>query len=323
AYATASASRELGLRGPAPDVVALMLDKGRLRQALSETLGGAHDFAVAASAEATMAAAKRLRSPWVVKPLVGDKCRGVSFIAHAEDMPLGYKRASAQSAGPGVLVEEYVQGDEFVLDGVVCGGALHALCVSMRMRPAPPMLHDLGMLAPVVQSVAEPVNEYAQCVVRALGYDDGPVRLELVHSGEGFHVIEASPCVCGGRLETDLARVTSGMGAIEATLSMGAGADWSLPASRKQAAALLWMPARSGVVEEIRGLDEARAIEGIADVEVNAAPGDWIGHLAIRHSHERIGYVLAAGTTSEEALAAAREALKRCEAVTRATISAG
>lgn len=323
ALACAQACRELGLPGPLPEAVRRMLDKGLMREALRETNTDVQRFAVVDNPDAARTEAKRLRPPWVIKPATGDRQCGVSFIAYADDLPIGYMRARAQSRDGRVLIDEYVQGEEFVVDGIVRGGVLDPLCVSSRLRPAPPMLHDLGMEAPVAANAASPLIAFGERVVAALGYDDGPVRIEVVGSGGAMHTIEVSPVLCGGRLETDLGRVAHGADAIDAALLACTGADAPRPEVRERGAALLWIPARSGVVEAVRGVDAARAAPGVVEVEVNARAGDWIGHALIRQTNERIGHVVAEGIAAEEAMAAARLALERCTVETRPTLAVG
>ncbi|MFA6242384.1 MAG: ATP-grasp domain-containing protein [Candidatus Hydrogenedentales bacterium] len=323
AFGCAIACRGCGLPGPDPDAVRRMRDKGQMREALAGSQAEPCGFAVVASAVEAVAEAKRLRAPWVVKPAMGDRCRGISYIAYAEDMTLGFKRAFAHAVNERVLIEEYVEGDEYVLDGTVAAGELHARSVAIRLRPQPPLLHELGLVAPAGEAVAEALVQAGQHAVDALGYERGPIRIEIIVNARGAHVVEASPCVCGGRFETDLARVAKGVELLDDALLACIGDDTPKPAAHERGAALLWIPARSGVIEEMRGFDEARAVAGVVNVEASARVGDWIGHVLVRQTHERIGHVIAGGVTSEEALAAARDALARCEVVTRQTISAG
>ncbi len=61
-----------------------------------------------------------------------------------------------------------------------------------------------------------------------------------------------------------------------------------------------------GVLQEVGGLDEARALEGVLDACVYRAPGWRFGKL--RRGNDRAGYVLARGDGRDEALARADRA---------------
>ncbi|HEY7149545.1 MAG TPA: hypothetical protein VH420_08870, partial [Gaiellaceae bacterium] len=55
-----------------------------------------------------------------------------------------------------------------------------------------------------------------------------------------------------------------------------------------------------GVLEEVEGADEARAVEGVQDVRVYREPGHVFG--PFRRGADRAGAVLAIGDSREEAL---------------------
>ena len=61
------------------------------------------------------------------------------------------------------------------------------------------------------------------------------------------------------------------------------------------------------MVRTIAGVDRARALPGVVDVGVDAAPGEDVAPL--RSSRDRAGHVVAQGSTRAEAQAAATRAL--------------
>ena len=63
-----------------------------------------------------------------------------------------------------------------------------------------------------------------------------------------------------------------------------------------------------GVLEEVEGTDEARAVEGVQDVRVYREPGHVFG--PFRRGADRAGAVLAVGDSREEALQRAEEAAR-------------
>ena len=84
-------------------------------------------------------------------------------------------------------------------------------------------------------------------------------------------------------------------------------------------AAACWLYARAGVIEAVKGSDEARGIAGVQSVVVNARPGDLVRHLENSESRDRLGYVLAIGATFDVALRTAEAGCRMIDIRTCAT----
>ena len=63
-----------------------------------------------------------------------------------------------------------------------------------------------------------------------------------------------------------------------------------------------------GVLQEVEGAEEARAVEGVQDVRIYREPGHVFG--PFRRGADRAGAVLATGDSREEALERADEAAR-------------
>ena len=82
------------------------------------------------------------------------------------------------------------------------------------------------------------------------------------------------------------------------------------------AAAVCWIPSRSGEVTEVTGVSEAQSMPHVHDVAVNVRPGDMVGHIEDVLSRDRIGWVIACADTPDTALAAAQAACGRIAVLT-------
>lgn len=86
-------------------------------------------------------------------------------------------------------------------------------------------------------------------------------------------------------------------------------------------AAVRWLTSHSGIVQEINGLEAARACPGVRKVAVAAKIGDTLKHVVDTASRDTIGYVLAAAPLRDEAQASASHACALIQVVTRQIVA--
>ena len=80
-------------------------------------------------------------------------------------------------------------------------------------------------------------------------------------------------------------------------------------------ACVRFLVAPPGELREVRGLEEAYAVDGVRGIRVYRKPGHVFREL--RRASDRAGAVLATGDTRDEALAAAGRALRHIRFVTQ------
>ena len=73
-----------------------------------------------------------LRYPLVVKPVDGSASVGVHICLNEEDLRVGITNAIAASEKGSIIIEEYVQGNEFTAHYTISGGNASLSCVDNR-----------------------------------------------------------------------------------------------------------------------------------------------------------------------------------------------
>ena len=277
-----------------------------------ETLEGAGlaltEASVARSAEEAKEAAGRLGYPCHVRaadrPGAGLVVRSVAELQPAVASVLGESRSEL------CLVEALPAGPRLAVVGFVAGGALHVLTVTRRDPDLGVALAYSWPAGPEPATLA-PAVEAARAAVAALGIEAGAFHAELVVADEGPLVAEATPRLGGGH-DGELTRVAVGVDLNELVARAAVGepiARQSLvPAVRVGGACVRFLVAPRGELREIRGLEEAFALEGICGIRVYRRPGHVFGELA--RAGDRAGAVLAVGANREQALARAKRAAK-------------
>lgn len=132
-------SENLGLRGIGTKMADLFTDKSAQREFCSKHGLTIPEYCVCATPED----AKPLLDKFgkiIIKPIDSQSSRGVYTIESWSDLYDNYKDAAAWSNRRKVfLAEEYIEGDEFTVDGLVINGHHYPLCISVKeMNPQNP-----------------------------------------------------------------------------------------------------------------------------------------------------------------------------------------
>ena len=247
--------------------------------------------------------------PAVLKPVTLSASRGVIRVNDPEECAAGLERlrhilAQASPRGPGeFLVESYVPGPEFALEGTLVDGVLHSLALFDKPDPLTgPHFAETIYLTPSRASpaVRQALSDTAQQACRALGLTRGPVHIELRHNARGPWLIELAARPIGGRCGQVLRFGENGSQSLETVLLGQALGRWHQPPAREQGASgVMMIPVpRAGEFRELRGLADARAVPGITDVKVTVHPGARVRPLPEESRY--LGFVFArAGDPAE------------------------
>ena len=139
----------------------------------------------------------------------------------------------------------------------------------------------------------------------ALGLTHGPVHAELRLTPQGPRIVEIAARSIGGLCGRAL-RFGVGVTLEELLLSHALGRAGDLSRERAAAGVLMLPIRRSGVLREVRGVEEAKRVPGISDVVVTAHVDEELVPLPEGGSY--LGFAFASGATPEEVESALRRA---------------
>jgi len=328
----ARVTEALGFPGHPPGSAAIARNKLLTRERLRDS-GLLVPWFVAASAEAdpTVLAASAM-FPCVVKPLALSGSRGViraddpstfltafgrlRAVLRAPDV-----RAERNDAHDTVLIEGFIEGPEFALEGLLHHGALHVLALFDKPDPLDgPYFEETIYRTPsaapglVQRAIVDEVGRAAA----ALGLRHGPIHAECRVNDRGVFVLEVAARPIGGlcaralRFEHGVASREVDSRSLEELLmrhALGEAPDgWSREST---ASGVMMIPIpRRGIFRRVTGIDEARRVEGVEDVRITAKPDQLLVPLPEGASY--LGFIFARGARGadvEDALRASHRLL--------------
>ncbi len=314
--ACAQAATQCRLPGVTPEVALRVRNKFAMREAL----GGQFSppYARVTNVDEAYAEAARIGYPVMVKPVDGNASRGVRCVHTEEELDTAFMAAANASASGAVLLEGYVEGEEYNVEGVVFNGRFTPGAVTGKLRSEPPYHYDRGIYTPAFEDeiVEQAVFDVVAAALDAVGFSNGTAHVEVILSDQGSIIVEIAGRPGGGRIPSDLIPLAHGMDFVGDSLRVALGEAPKSTRRFRRGSALLWITAPPGRVIEMCGVEAARALPGVHDVHIAAKIGMVLDAVVDCSSRDAIGYVIASGLTVAEALAAAERGRMCCRIVT-------
>jgi biotin carboxylase len=316
----ALAATRLGLSGNPPGAAAATRDKAAMRSALAAAGVPQPEHCAVGPSDDAAAVAAGVGLPCVVKPLSLSASRGVIRADDPEAAAAAAARVRAILAEAGedreepLLIERYVPGAEVAVEGLLRAGSLEPLAVFDKPDPLEgPYFEETIFTTPsrLPSEVVEAVTRTTADACAALGLREGPVHAELRVNGGHVWVLELAARSIGGLCSRSL-RFGVGVSLEEVILRHALGLP--LGDLRREAAAsgVMMLPIRrAGVLREVRGQDEARAVPGIAGLEISIGRDRRVRPLP--EGDRYLGFLFARGETPAQVEDALRTAHERLE----------
>jgi biotin carboxylase len=265
-------------------------------------------FFRASFADDPEALAARAPYPCVLKPLGLSASRGVI----RTDDPAGFAAAFRRIARMGeqeLQVESYIPGREFAIEGVMTRGRLQTIAIFDKPDPMEgPFFEETIYVTPSREpsAVQQALIDTSARAAAALGLHHGPVHAELRYNDEGAWILEAHARPIGGLCARSL-RMVDGIPLEEVLLVHALGGNVWMAQLDGPASGVMMIPLpKGGVYQSVEGVERARAIACIEDVEITATPGQVL--LPLPEGSSYLGFIFARGETPGEVEAALREA---------------
>jgi formate-dependent phosphoribosylglycinamide formyltransferase (GAR transformylase) len=334
----ARAAETLGLPWHSVAGAQASTDKRRSRTAMMQAgLSSPRFTVVPAHHMAGSAAAVIAEYPCVLKPLGMSGSRGVIRANTPDEFAAAFDRICALLSRPQVraaraglegqiLIEDYVDGAEFALEGVLTHGVLEVFAVFDKPDPLRgPYFEETIYVTPsrLPVMVQSDIANHVRRAARAIGLSHGPIHAECRVTGAGaIYVLEVAARPIGGLCSKVLTFSGASGAAVEGgesdarhpleevLLQHAVGGSAARYTRSRNAAAVMMIPIpERGMYQGVDGEAAARSIPGVTDLVITAKVGQLLETLPESGSY--LGFIFAEAQDPGAAEAAVRDA-HRC-----------
>lgn len=252
--------------------------------------------------------------PLIIKPVDANSSKGVQRLESLDELHEAFDHAMKHSRADTVLLEEFMEGEEYCVDGLVNQGQYISGGITGKERSELPHRFDTGIYMPprLNQAELDIIETCAYNALKSIGFAHGTFHIEIIVTEEGPRIVEIAGRPGGGRIPTDLIPLAYGMDFMADSLRITLGEDPISTRHHERGAALFWLSAQPGTVTAISGVDEARALPGVQELVLNTHPSDIIVPTVDCVARDAIGYVLCDGDSHDQAIQHAKAACATC-----------
>ena len=217
-------------------------------------------------------------------------------------------KADRDAATLGLVVENFIPGREYALEGLLQDGRLRVLALFDKPDPLDgPYFEETLYLTPS-RLAQERQDEIAQTVQRACklaGLERGPIHAEMRVNAEGVWLLEIAARSIGG-LCGRMLRHALGMSLEQ--LILREALNLPLPEVKHEASSgVMMIPIpQHGIFHGVRGIDQALELAGISDIQITASPGQLIAPPPAGASY--LGFIFAQGASPDAVESSLRKA---------------
>ena len=203
-----------------------------------------------------------LQYPMVVKPVDAYSSRGVRKATNPEDLAIYFAEAAKISRTGGVIVEEFVAGEEISVDIYVEDGVAKLLCVSNseKINNEDRFIIFRGRY-PVEASaeILEQIRQVGQQIADAFGLKNCPMLIQMINDGKRVSVLEFCART-GGNMKYLLIKRACGFDVIKAVIDLTLGEKPHVELVEPEAKYIVndFIYCRPGIYDRMEGFEELK-----------------------------------------------------------------
>jgi len=231
---------------------------------------------------------KKIQFPVIVKPTDRSGSRGVSKVESYDDLPNAVARAMDESFGKRVIVEEYIQGQEFSVEMISWKGEHHFLQITEKETFGPPYFVEKAHHQPAYlpDLLKQRMIDIVKKSLSALGVEYGASHSELMLTKDNqIYIVEIGARMGGDYIGSDLVQLSTGFDFLKATINIACGIAPKIELTKQDFSGIYYSNTKSGYVAEI--IDRSQEYSEIVRKEIYVEKGQYLPQ--VRESNQRGG----------------------------------
>lgn len=225
--------------------------------------------------------AEELIFPVIVKPRDNSGSRGVKLCRNAAELKTSIAEALENSKLDTVLVEEFIEGLEYSIEGLHYNGKSEVIQFTEKKTTEFPYNVELGHKQPanLTDAQKESIRKIVAKIGKAMNFVNCPSHTELKINDRGIFVIETSPRLGGDYITSTLTPLSSGINIEDQLLHIAMGESVDTQTGRvEKASGVHFFCLPEGSVEkiDIQAFEEAKHWTGIYSLNLKLNVGDEV-----------------------------------------------
>lgn len=275
-------NEQLGLKGIGVDKANMFTDKSLQRQFCKENDISVPDFKVCNTPEDALPMLSQY-GKIIIKPIDSQSSRGVYTIKTEEQLRNKYQDTISWSNRRKVfLAEEYIDGDEFTIDGLVINGHHYPLCISVKeMYPQNPNISRMQSYSYLSDRYDyDQLRETNRYLIETMGLSMGLTHSEYkAHNGK-FYLVEAGARGGGSNLSGKIVPFLSEIDNYEYLIREALGEDVDEDKvknkvfSKEKYVVMRFFDFGEGRVSSVKGLEYLKKHPMLIDYQLEVKAGD-------------------------------------------------
>lgn len=306
----AKASEALGLKSISYDSALKATDKYLMIKAFKEFGVESPWYYLINSKEDLVALRNSLSYPCIMKPTDNAGSHGVVKADSFDNLLLNYDYSLSNSRKGGVIIEEFLDGEEVSVEVMVVNGVVNILQITDKITTGAPHFVEMGHTQPSRKdpNIIRQIKALSQKAVKSLNINNGPCHVEMMVTNRGPVMVELGARMGGDNITTHLVPLSTGIDMTAATIHVALGETPDITPKINKGSAIRYICAEEGIIKNISGLDEAKHIPGVVEITLTKQLGDK--STPITCSNDRVGFVISQGKDANDAAAICEQALK-------------
>lgn len=164
--------------------------------------------------------------PAIIKPTDRSGSRGIYKVFNADEAKEAYKGALEQSLEKKVLIEEFVEGDEYSVEYISYKGKHFFLAVTKKYTTGAPRFIETGHLepAPISEELTEKIKRVVEHALDTLEIENGASHSEIkIDAQERIKIIEIGGRMGGDCIGSDLVMYSTGYDFVRMVIQIACG----------------------------------------------------------------------------------------------------
>ncbi len=230
--------------------------------------------------------------PVIVKPRDNSGSRGVKLCRTKEELEQSMAEALEYSKLDSVLVEEFIEGPEYSIEGLHYDGKSEVIQFTEKKTTEFPYNVELGHIQPanISDENKQKIREIVAKIGKALKFENCPSHTELKINERGIFVIETSPRLGGDYITSTLTPLSTGVNVEDELLRISLGEKITTAPQSVQYSGVRFFAFEEGnIIKHVPDTNFIKTWPQVVDFSFNLKEGDCVNQ--ITSSLNRYGHL--------------------------------